>query len=272
MNIPPLPLASRPTTEIIFRQPVIKDALKYGTPDQFGDERRVSEYLNELQEGPLDDSRDWTAQERRTALWWIMINSRVDNLEAFHYTCQHCNAMHTCDVDLSDLAATVELLTTEPYERVNVPVNGVPTDWTLKPLTGRGQEMLERMRAGLPDSSAPEYEAALVRLRIAEFALCTALDDDPEDFEEAANRRFDIMESMVSEMEFAPLVAHIQLMQKNLRHGLLMQIIKGEVRLLLPPHACEKEDMQMNTTQLFIPFHPGFFIPRFSAQWMANHH
>jgi len=77
---------------------------------------------------------------------------------------------------------------------------------------------------------------------------------------------------MVPDLEFAPLVAHIQLMQRNLRHGLLMQITQGEVRLLLPPCACEKEGMQKNTTQLFIPFRSGFFIPRFSPQWMANHH
>ena len=272
MIIPPLPLASRPTTEIIFRQPVIKDALKYCSPDVLGDERRVTEYLNALQEGPIDDSRDWTAQERRTALWWIMINSRADNLEAFHYSCEHCQELHTYDFDLGELAETVELLTIAPYERVNVPVNGVPTEWTLKPLTGRGQEMLERMRAGLPDADALDYEAAIMRMRIAEFALCTSLDDDPEGFEEAANRRFDILKSMTPDLEFAPLVAHIQLMQRNLRHGLLMQITQGEVRLLLPPCACEKEGMQMNTTQLFIPFRSGFFVPRFSPQWMANHH
>ncbi|MDJ0023663.1 MAG: hypothetical protein E7G42_01335 [Serratia marcescens] len=272
MNIPPLPLASRPGTEIQFRQPVMKDALKYSTPDEISDERRVTEYLNHLQEGPLSDSRDWTAQERRTALWWIMINSRADNLEAFHYTCEHCREVHTYDFDLSDLAETVELLTIEPYERVSVPVNGVATNWTLKPLTGRGQEMLERLRVSLPDADAPEYEAALVRMRIAEFALCTALDDDPEDFEAAANRRFDIMENMVPDLEFAPLVAHIQLMQRNLRHGLRMQITQGQVRLLLPPTPCEKEGMQMNTTQLFIPFRSGLFIPKFSTQWMANHH
>lgn len=272
MEIPSFPLPSRPNIEITFRQPVMKETLKYCNPDVNGDEKRVSEYLNELQVGLLNDSRLWTAQDRRTALWWIMINSRVDNMEAFNYSCQHCGEMHVHDVDLSDLAETVELLAIEPYVTVNVPVNGVPTNWRLQPLDGRGQELLERMRALQPEPESPEYQAAMMRLRIAEFALCTALDDDPQDYEEAANRRFDIMESMAIESEFAPLVAHIQLMQKSLRHGLLMEFHQGEARVMLPPHNCGKEGMQLNTTQLFIPFQNGFFIPRFSANWLVNHH
>lgn len=272
MEIPAFPLPSVPTTEIIFRQPVIKETLKYSSSDAEGDEMRVSAYLNELQVGEVNDSRLWTAQDRRTALWWIMINSRLDNMEAFTYGCPHCGEPHTFDVDLADLADTVELLQIEPFVNVNVPVKGVPTEWILKPLDGRGQELLARMRSMLPDADDSSYDAALMRLRLAEFALCTSLADDPADFEEAANRRFDVLESMATDTEFTPLVANIQLMQKNLRHGLLMEFTQGQARILLPPAPCEKEDKQQNTTQLFIPFHSGLFIPRFSANWMVNHH
>ncbi len=87
---------------------------------------------------------------------------------------------------------------------------------------------------------SPEYSAGVARMRIAELALCTALEDDPEDFTQAANRRFDIIESMALETEFTPLVARIQLMQKDLRHGLKMSIERGKSRLILPPQHCKK--------------------------------
>lgn len=272
MNIPSFPLPSRPNVEIQFRHPVVKETITYCNMEPGSEERHVTEYLNELQTGEKQNSALWTAQDRRTALWWIMVNSRLDNKEAFTYTCSHCNEVHVHDVDLCDLAETVELLTIEPFMRVNVPVAGKPTDWTLKPLDGRGQELLERMRALLPDADSPEYEQSLARLRIAEFALCTSLDDDPESFEAAADRRLELMENMAVETEFSPLVAHIQLMQKSLRHGLLMTFNQGAAQVVLPAHHCEKEGMQMKSTQLFIPFHGRLFIPRFSAGWMANHH
>ncbi|STL59003.1 putative morphogenetic protein [Escherichia coli] len=173
----------------------------------------------------------------------------------YSYECSHCGNTHHADINLSDLAQTVEILTVPPYVKTNVPVNGVPTDWILKPLTGKGVELLERMRASLPDMKSPEYSAGVARMRIAELALCTALEDDPEDFTQAANRRFDIIESMALETEFTPLVARIQLMQKDLRHGLKMSIERGSSRLILPPQHCKnaKEGADVTTT-LYVPF------------------
>lgn len=107
----------------------------------------------------------------------------------------------------------------------------------------------------------------------AELALCTALEDDPEDFTQAANRRFDIIESMALETEFTPLVARIQLMQKDLRHGLKMSIERGSSRLILPPQHCKnaKEGADVTTT-LYVPFLNREFIPSIRSEWMANHY
>ncbi|HHX8098759.1 TPA: hypothetical protein ACVNRE_001612 [Escherichia coli] len=273
MNIPKFPLPSRPETEIQFHAPTVKDALKYSDLNPAEDEATTTEYLNSMQEGEINDSANWTVQDRRTALWWIFVNSRPDAVMTYSYECSHCGNTHHADINLSDLAQTVEILIVPPYVKTNVPVNGVPTDWILKPLTGKGAELLERMRASLPDMKSPEYSAGVARMRIAELALCTALEDDPEDFTQAANRRFDIIESMALETEFTPLVARIQLMQKDLRHGLKMSIERGTSRLILPPQHCKnaKEGADVTTT-LYVPFLNREFIPSIRSEWMANHY
>ncbi|MHA6679409.1 hypothetical protein ACX43S_23210 [Enterobacter cloacae] len=273
MNIPNFPLPSKPQIEVRFHAPTVKDAIKYSDFNPSEDEVTTTEYLNSMQEPPISDSAEWTVQDRRTALWWIFVNSRPDPVMTYSYECRHCNSSHNADIDLNQLAETVELLTVEPYVKTQVPVNGKPTQWTLKPLTGRGAHMLERMRASLPDMKDPEYSAGMSRFRIAELALCTALGDDPEDFTEAANRRFEMIEAMALETEFTPLVARIQLMQRDLRHGLLMSIEHGTSRLILPPQKCKnaKEGADVTTT-LYVPFLNREFIPSIRPEWMANHH
>ncbi|STJ26267.1 putative morphogenetic protein [Escherichia coli] len=210
-----IPIAFRPETEIQFHAPTVKDALKYSDLNPAEDEATTTEYLNSMQDGEINDSANWTVQDRRTALWWIFVNSRPDAVMTYSYECSHCGNTHHADINLSDLAQTVEILTVPPYVKTNVPVNGVPTDWILKPLTGKGAELLERMRASLPDMKSPEYSAGVARMRIAELALCTALEDDPEDFTQAANRRFDIIESMALETEFTPLWLAYSLCKKT---------------------------------------------------------
>ncbi|WP_312329837.1 hypothetical protein [Atlantibacter hermannii] len=270
MHIPAFPLSSRPRTEIKFRMPTVADAMRYSDSDPAFEEATSTEYLNAMQVGTVHDSALWTAQDRRTALWWIYINSRIETVSTFTYECQFCGATHFYDFDMRDLSETTSMLTEEPYRRVMVPVQGKETIWTLKPLDGRGITMLERLRFTLPEKESPNYNAAKTEMRIAELALHTALDDDPEDFEQAANRRFDIIKTMATDTEFTPLVANIQLMQRELKHGLEVSISDGQVLLLLPPHACDGQTGEGKATRLLIPFRPGSFIPGFKHEWLVN--
>lgn len=274
MNIPLFPLPSQPKTEIAFHAPTVKNALDYSSYNGDDDEATTTQYLNDMQIGTINNSAEWTVQDRRTALWWIFINSRPDAVMSYSYECRHCNEPHHIDIDLNDLASTVEFLVVPPFVTVDIPTQGVQTNWTLKPLTGRGAAMLERMRVALPEKSDPKYRSEINRMRIAEIALCTSLPDDPEDYEEAANRRFDLIDSMALETEFTPLVAHIQLMQRDLRHGLLMTIESGSSRLILPEQSCEKPNMEgaALTTILHVPFLNREFIPSIRSEWLANHH
>lgn len=270
MFIPTFPLPSKPNVEIKFRLPSVEDSMKFSNTAPELEEATTTEYLNALQEGEVKDADLWTAQDRRTALWWIYINSRNDTVTTFSYECQHCGETHFYDCDLRSLSEKAELLTEEPYRHVTVPVKGEPKEWTLKPLDGRGIRMLEKMRFMLPEPNDPDYKQAVKKMRIAELSLNTALADDPEDYEEAANRRFDIIGTMFTDTEFVPLVANIQLMQRELRHGLEMDIKRGAVNLILPPHHCEAEGKEDRATQLLVPFRPGAFIPDFRSEWLAN--
>lgn len=252
--------------------PTVADSMYYSDSLAEQEEVTTTEYLNAMQPGEVKDSALWTAQDRRTALWWIYINSRTDTVTTFPYECKHCGETHFYDLDLRALSETAELLTEEPIRRVMVPVKGVPTEWTLKPLDGRGICMLEKLRFMLPDKADPEYNNAERRMRLAEIALHTALDDDPEDFEAAANRRYDLIQSMTTDAEFVPLVAHVHLMQRDLRHGLEVSIERGAVSLVLPLHHCEAEGKEGMATRLHVPFRPGAFIPNFKSEWLANNY
>lgn len=272
MEIAKFPLPSNPDKQIVFSQPTVADGLAFASLIETEDEQNTTRYLNKLQGENPDDSARWTVQDRRTALWWIFVNSRTDAVMTFSYECQHCSGLHHADVDMTVLADTVELLTVPPYVETNVPVNGVPTRWILKPLDGRGAELLEEMKATLPDpSDKARYDVKLAEMRIAEIALCTALEDDSEDFKEAANRRYDIINKMAIESEFTPLAARIQLMQRDLRHGLDMVIDKGQARFILPPQRCKnaKEGVEANTI-LHVPFCNHEFIPSIKPKRMDN--
>lgn len=263
MEIAKFPLPSTPEKQIVFTQPTVADGLAFASLIESEDEQNTTRYLNKLQGDNPDNSALWTVQDRRTALWWIFVNSRTDAVMTFAYECKHCSGLHHADVDMTQLAETVELLTVPPFIETNVPVNGVPTKWILKPLDGRGAELLEQMKCTLPDpEDKGNYDQKLAELRIAEIALCTALEDDPEDFKEAANRRYDIINTMAIEGEFTPLTARIQLMQRDLRHGLNMIIDKGQARFVLPPQRCKKakEGVEANTV-LHVPFCNHEFIP-----------
>ncbi|EMX0767124.1 hypothetical protein AAHD26_003418 [Citrobacter freundii] len=270
MKIPDFPLPSQPRTEIHFRMPTVDDAMLYSDslPDQ--EEATTTKYLNAMQAGEVNDSALWTAQDRRTALWWIYINSRTDTVTTYPYSCQHCGETHFYDFDLRELSENAELLTEVPERRVTVPVQGVPTEWTLKPLDGRGICMLEKLRFMLPEETDPEYKNAERRMRLAEIALNTALDDDPDDYEAAANRRYDLIATMATDTEFVPLVAKIHLMQRELRHGLDVSIERGVVSLVLPPHSCEAEGKEGKATRLLVPFRNSSFIPNFKSEWLVN--
>ncbi|EKN4689562.1 hypothetical protein [Yersinia ruckeri] len=273
MQIPYFPLPSNPLKEIQFRMPTVADAMSYSGAAVDQEEALTTRYLNEMQYGEKYDAALWTAQDRRTALWWIFCNSRIDTVLSVSYSCTHCGEEHYYDVNIRDLDMTAGLLTVEPFVPVTIPVNGKPYEWVLRPLNGLAMEHLEAARIALPPTDDPSYTEELINIRLMEIAHQAHLKDQPSSFIESAQLRYELIKQMATDTEFSPLVAQIALMNRTLVHGLSMKIEKGTTNLLLPAHSCPnsgKEGSAVHNTNLFTPFRSHDFFPNFRPQWMAG--
>ncbi|MEE9647899.1 morphogenetic protein [Enterobacter soli] len=277
MKIPPLPLPSRANTKVIFRAPTVDDAMYFCKATAETEERDTTEYLNLLQDDKDRlDSRNWTAQDRRTALWWIFINSRSDTVIDYSYTCQHCGEEHWVNQDMYDLFDELDVLESQENVAVSIPVQGKPHDWLIKPLDGNAMERLERMRQLLPPQSKAEaYKAAIADLRKWEFTYQAHLFYDLEpDYDTSAQRRYDLIGQMDYGTELMQLAANMRIAQEKLSHGLNVQVDKGESLLVLPPHSCQSEALQEPAerpiTRLLVPFRNTQFLPDVGAGPFAN--
>ncbi|WP_145957501.1 hypothetical protein [Xenorhabdus hominickii] len=253
--------------------PTVSEAMAYSGADPEQEEALTTRYLNEIQyKENQHDAALWTAQDRRTALWWIFCNSRIDTTLTVSYECAHCKKEHYYDYDARALDITAGVLTIEPVETVAIPVSGQSHDWVLKPLDGRAMEHLETARNSLPAPTEPAYNDELINLRIMELTHQAHLNAQPADFMAAAQSRYELIKRMALDTEFSPLVASIELMNRRLAHGLAMKIEKGTAHLLLPKHRCPDSGKEgaAKYTQLYTPFRNHHFFPDFRSQWLAG--
>lgn len=277
MLIPYFPLPSRPEVQIQFRTPTVSDAMYFCKSQEYTEERDTSEYLNMMQsDANRLDARSWTANDRRTALWWIFINSRADAVLDFAYTCNHCGEEHWINMDMHDLIAELEVLGEVRDIQADVSVQGKPYTWQLKPLDGNAMERLERMRQMLPPKGKKDdYRRAVTDLRMWEFTYQAHLFYDLEpDFDKSAQTRYELINQMDVGTEFMQLAAQVRLMQQDLQHGLNVILDKGEACLILPPHPCQSEALQepaeRPVTRLLVPFRNSQFIPDIGTGSLAN--
>ncbi|PLR29546.1 morphogenetic protein [Chimaeribacter californicus] len=277
--IPFYPLPSDPNTMVQFRAPDVAMATYFCKSEAYTEERDTTEYLNLLQTAETkNDSVNWTAQDRRTALWWIFINSRKDPMISFGYQCSHCGEEHWSDVNMQNLADDLTVLDVKPeMDAGTITVQGEPYEWICKPLDGHAMECLERMRQNLPPAGRDRkaYERAVTALRLWELVYQVRLADDTEkDFETSAVARHALIEKMDVNTEFTQLAAKVGEMQEKLDHGLKIRMDKGESCLLMPPHPCNsdkfKEAAIRPTTELLVTFRNSQFIPNIGTGSLAN--
>lgn len=261
MDIPDLPLPSNPKITLHFRMPIVEDALSIGNATRQNEEEFTTRYLNRLQSE--HDSATWTVSDRRAVLFWIWCNSRLHHGRTLTYTCTHCDLLHQHAFDLRDIAQDMELLQVPPFVEVNIPVNGTPTEWVLKPMTGRGAEELQRMYANLPPKDDPNYRDELTNVKCVELALQAHLKHEPEDFLAAGELRYAQIKSMSLFGELPALVASVKAMKEALHHGLPMKIVEGEPMLYAPPHTCpvRAKEGETKQTRLFFPFRNRDYLP-----------
>ncbi|EAT0104100.1 morphogenetic protein [Salmonella enterica] len=277
MLLPDFPLPSRPSEVVQFRQPNIADAMRFNKISPSEEEQQTSAYLRALLVTPeKHDVSKWTAQDRRTALWWIYTGSHDTPVETFAYTCRHCGQQHYYDCNMNDLAGDIQVLDVPPYiDNVEISVEGVPHQWRIVPLDGWAMEMLELRRAALPPEDAPEYEDELIDLRLWEFAYqCEIYHDVAGTRDEQAERRFEIIKRMAIDTEFMKLAAEIRMAQETLDHGLPCHIDKGHALLHLPAHKCPNDENKEPTnglsTRLWVQFRPTYFIPQVGLERLSD--
>lgn len=273
MQIPLFTQPSDPAKEHLFKMPQVKDAMSWANASPDTEEANLTRYLREmLVPGQATDPQLWTVQDRWTALWWIFINSRLDPTVTSQYECEHCASpegvkdSHFCDCNMSVLIDTVGLLTVEPFTAVEIPVNEQIYQWLIKPLDGRAMEHLEKARLSLPPKDDPTYIDELNSVELLELTHQAHLADQPDDFMEAAEMRFQLIQEMAVDTEFSVLAANVELARRTLAHGLAMRIQNGEVTIMLPDHSCptiakEKGEAFAPKTRLFTPFRPRDFFP-----------
>lgn len=278
MLLPEFLLPSRPSVGITFRQPNIRDAMRFNKIPEQEEERQTTAYLNSLQEPQgQSDARRWTAQDRRTALWWIYTGSHDSPVETFTYHCRHCDKDHYYDCDMNELAGEITVLECDPViDDVSIAADGTPYQWRIVPLDGWAMEQLEMRRCNLPEADNPDYEEALIDLRLWELVYqCEIFHDVSGSRDEQADRRFDVISSMAIDTEFMELAARIRTMQEELAHGLPCNIDKGKTLLHLPPHQCpdsqkDKEATDGLSTRLWVPFRSVYFIPQMGLERLSQ--
>lgn len=271
ISIPPFPLPSRPGTKISFRGPTVADCLDFCDLRPELEEQATTDYLNQLQDAPRDDAALWTAQDRRTALWWIYVSNSSDTTLPYSYECQHCGETHHVDIDLVDLDDAVIMLDRPAYLEGEVRVNGEYKPARFHPMDGRAMVHLEGLRMERDGCEPDKKKRLSAEIKVAEVLHSFSVEEWADlPWEEALKKKRELVTQMDRENEYKPLVAQCLLAAEELRHGLAVEIHDGRVDLVSPPLPCENHIAQegdkeaasepVPATVLLLRFRPVQFI------------
>lgn len=267
MNISPFPLPSCLSTVIHFRVPTVEDAIEFSVFNSEFEEQVTTQYLNQMQDvekqGGLKDSALWTGEDRRTALWWIYIETHEDTSTTVSYECQLCKEEHFVDIDLASLHERSTVLQSRPsatisFHAKNKKIKGAK----LAPINGRAAEALEliRVERDMHEEGTVEYRKLDMRMMLHEMAYVLSLPNEPKDETEAFEARLDMLKGMAVDTEFRSLAAKTEIEMRDMRHGLLTQYRDGRYMLVTERPNCEKQK-EGGSSVLLLPFRSHDFIP-----------
>ncbi|MGL5294177.1 MAG: hypothetical protein ACRC9V_10505 [Aeromonas sp.] len=264
-KISPFALPSDPSKKIRFRVPTVDDCLDFSDLRPELEESAATDYLTQLQIGDVSDPREWTAQDRVAALWWIYVGFRDDTELEYEYECPHCGEAHTDTIDLVELDDTAISLNRPPYIDGEVMCAGKLYPARFVPLDGYAMMALEERRLGLDDASDEEFARIHAELKVMEVVHSFRLDAHKDlTREEAAIERTKMVHEMDAFNEYRPLVANCLIAAKELEHGLASEVNDGQISLISPPMKCQKykgEEGQAPATILLLRFRNNYFIP-----------
>jgi len=236
--ISPFALPSTPEKKITLREATVADALDFADVDEGHEEELTTLFLNRMQDkASFIDSRTWTADDRRFALYWYWLHTTKDTEIALTYECGYCGKRHTFLQDFRKLADAYAAIKGLPERDV---------EWegeklVVRPLSGADMEFLENMRMGLDviresqgdASGAYRKRAALIRverlLRHIDFPMDLSATDPVKRLE---NRKKRILG--LGAEKFADLAGLVFETLTEMKHGLESEYVDGRLNLVMP--------------------------------------
>jgi hypothetical protein len=259
-------------TKVYFRAPTVADYRAFVGMSSRLEEMVTTQYLNQIQiadrypNKEVLDSALWSCEDRRTALYWIFMNTRDNTIIEQAYLCQHCKKQHARQLDLVDLGAY--FIQTKHSMREKLVVANVK-DGFIQPLRGNAMEHLEQLRNLRDDhkEDSPEWCLAHTDLRIYELSWALVFNDDDKtlSLDEQATARYNYLLTLEADSKFKQVAAQVRHALSAMRHGLMSEYLDGETRLVTPPHKCpnseEQEGSEIKETILLLPFLYHYFLP-----------
>lgn len=261
----PFSLPSKPTQKVLIREATTAEALDFCDVLPEHEEALTTKFLNTIQDKEsFTDSQQWTAEDRRLALFWYWLHTTEETFVSLEYECPHCNGTHKHEFDMRELADGYQEITGMASRDIVFEDRKL----LIAPLTGLHMEELENMRLALSveneNSPWAEKKKAEIRFHKLKFALSMA-----DDHEKSSYKRDAALNNWLRELpetKYQALQEKVGEALQSMVHGLQSKITDdGKIMLRSPLHVCPtikaKENKEV-TTELLLPFRHYIRIPR----------
>lgn len=241
-------LPSNPSREIHLREATVSDAIDFTGIDPDFEEEATTLFLNRVQErDTYQDSREWTGEDRRFALFQYYLNTTKNPSIVLHFT--YKGVEQAQDIPLQHILNTYSPLEGEPFR--DFAFNG--HNMVVTPLRGYDLEYLEKRHAevraiesaletrkGTMDMDEERKLSAELRKKKAKTFLariCAHLDVpalDPKGSKLSRRRKTEDFVQALDTQDFTDLVERVGKALTELRHGLLSEYQEGRIVLVIP--------------------------------------
>ncbi|MCG7545433.1 hypothetical protein MHM93_14725 [Pseudoalteromonas sp. MM17-2] len=242
-----------------FYEPTVADLINITEMPVHTEEELATSYLNGLiaKTSADEDSANWTAADRKAALWHLFIETSEDPLISYNYHCHHCGKPHYVDVDLRDLDKDITKQDEIDIHQHQIVIAGRKYEVEFHPLNGGDMERLEQLwpmlEVAKESGEAVRISREQMELQLA-YSACVMRFHSKADFKE----RLELLRT-ASIKEYAA-IAHIQSeVFEEQRHGLHSEYKEGRFYLVSPALPCDEKEGK--STRLLMPFRPNDFIP-----------
>lgn len=261
--LPPIERPDNPSQKIYMREALVHETISFVEVSTDHEEECTTLFLNTVQAHQkfFSDSKDWSAQTRRVALFWYWIHTAkpADQAVSFTYRCPECGEEEKAFFDMKQLAEGFRKIQGKPERSIDF--EGALL--VVRPLVGTGMENLEKMRIVMNQMDTDgdrQKQRFLIQLqqRLLSFDLAKDKEPDPE-------KRNDKKMAWINDLtasQLDSLISMIDSAQTEMNHGLEGEIRDGRVLLLSPPLFCKDSEPggKGEGTRVLFPFRDYIII------------